>query len=159
MLPVLSQIGVVVLHTSLLYFFLILSLSLFAHRQTSGLSITELVIVMVLGSSVETAMVAGDTSLLAGLVSASTLLLCNRLLSWIVDHLPWLQREFIGCPVPLVFKGRLLERHMREAGLTEEDILEGIREQGYDSLNEVRLAVLEIDGDISVVPQETGTGD
>jgi uncharacterized membrane protein YcaP (DUF421 family) len=39
-------------------------------------------------------------------------------------------------------------------GLTEHDVREGIREQGYDNLDSVRMALLEIDGVISVVPQD-----
>jgi uncharacterized membrane protein YcaP (DUF421 family) len=144
----------VVLHTVAVYFFLIASLSLLGHRQVAELGLVELVVVMVLGSAVETAMIAGDTSLLAGLVSAATLLICNRIFSTLLRRSPRLRRIVVGRPIPLVANGKLLPRRTREAGLTEADVLEGIRERGYEHLEEVRLAVQEIDGTISVVPRK-----
>jgi uncharacterized membrane protein YcaP (DUF421 family) len=143
----------VILHTVAIYAFLIVSLSLLDHRQVSQLGLVELVVVMVLGSAVETAMIAGDTSLHAGLIAAATLLICNRVFSLLLRRLPWMHRIFLGHPIPLVANGRLLPRRLREAGLTEADVLEGIRERGYEHLEEVRLAVQEIDGSISVVPR------
>ncbi len=152
--PIILQLASVVLHTFVLYLFIVLALSLMNHRQVSELSIAELLVVMVLGSAVETAMVAGDVSLLAGLVSAITLLLSNRLLSLLTRRWGWLQRLVIGRPILLVYKGRFIASRIREAGLTEDDVLEGIRERGYENVEQVRLAVLEMDGEISVVPQE-----
>jgi uncharacterized membrane protein YcaP (DUF421 family) len=153
-LPVLLEMLSVALHTVLLYIFIILSLSLFARRQVSELTMTELAIVMLLGSSVETSMVAGDVSLLAGLTSAGVLLLSNRALSLGINRWNWFREVFVGRPAILVYKGRLISSQMRRMGLTEEDVHEGIREMGYDGLNEVKLAVREIDGTISVVPQD-----
>ncbi len=154
MLPALLEMIPVVLHTALLYVFIILSLSLFARRQISELTMTELAIVMLLGSSVETAMVGGDVSLLAGLTAAGTLFLVNHLLSLLMDHWGWFRDVVVGRPVILVYNGRLITSHLRRAGLTEANVFQGIREMGYDKLDEVRLAVLEIDGTISVVPYD-----
>jgi uncharacterized membrane protein YcaP (DUF421 family) len=144
----------VALHTAVLYLFLILALSLLGHRQLSDLGLTELVILMLLGSSVETAMVAGNTSLSAGIVSAATLLLSNWALSLLIRRWDWLQGVLIGRPVPLVYNGRFLVSGIGETGLSEDDVRQGMREQGYDDLGQVRLAVLEIDGGISVVPRK-----
>ncbi len=151
---VLLALGTVVLHTFVIYLFLILVLSLRSQRQISELGSTELVIIMVLGSSVETAMVAGDLSLLAGLTSAATLLVSNRLLSLVMERWPGLRRLVVGRPILLVHNGRILFKHLRAAGLTEDDLLEGMRERGYDNLAQVRLAILEIDGTISVLPRD-----
>jgi uncharacterized membrane protein YcaP (DUF421 family) len=149
----------VVWHTALLYLFLVLTLSLLGHRQMSELGITELVILMLLGSAVETSLVAGDTSLQAGLVSAATLLLTNQLLLALVGRWEWLERIIVGRPILLVYDGRCLANRIREAGLSEDDVVEGMRERGYDDIQQVRLAVLEIDGAISVVPREGAAKD
>ncbi len=147
---------VVVLHTAAIYVFLIVTLSFLGQRQVSQLGIMELVVIMVLGSAVETPMVAADTSLLAGIVAASTLLLCNRLFSILVDRWDWLERVVVGRPIPLVYRGKLLRQGLNEAGLTEADVSEGIRERGYENIAEIKLAVLEIDGTISAVPSDGG---
>jgi uncharacterized membrane protein YcaP (DUF421 family) len=153
MLNVLPELGLVILHTLVIYLFLIVALSLLGHRQTAELNLTELVVIMVIGSSVETSMVAGDTSLLAGLTSATTLLVGNRALSVLMERWGWLRRVVVGHPTLLFYKGHFLSERVRGAGLTEDDVREGIRERGYDNLDQVRLAVLEVDGTISVVPR------
>ena len=152
MSEILPQLGIVVLHTLAIYFFLILTLSLLGHRETTQLSPIEVVIIMVLGSAVETSMVAGDTSLLAGLTSAATLLLCNWGFSRLLSRFRLLRRILIGHPIPLVYNGQVLPKRMAATGLSMDDILEGLRERGYDNIQQVRFAVLETDGSISVVP-------
>ena len=143
-------------HTLVIYIFLVLGLSLLGHRETSQLSLVEIVIIIVLGSAVETAMVAGDTSLQAGLTAAAILMVCNWGMTRLFDRLRWLRRTIIGHPIPLVDNGRILPRRAQAAGLSEDDILEGIRERGYNSLDQVRYAILEIDGNISVIGREAG---
>ncbi len=157
-MPLWMELGRVVLHTLIIYFFVIVVLSLIGHRQSAELSITELVVIMIIGSSVETSMVAGDTSLLAGLVSATTLLLANRGLSELMERSPRLRRIVVGRPILIAYEGRLMPRRILEAGLSEDDVLEGIRERGYDDLSEVRAAVLEMDGTISVIPRKEQQG-
>jgi uncharacterized membrane protein YcaP (DUF421 family) len=141
-------------HTVVIYVFLIAGLSLLARRQIAQLTSVELVVVMVLGSAVETAMVAGNLSLAAGLVSASTLLVSDRLLSLGLRRWRGLRRAIVGGPLVLVHNGRLIPEHIRRAGLTEALVLQGLRERGYDHLEEVRFGVLEIDGSISVIPRD-----
>ncbi len=156
MLDTLSQLGLVVLQTFVLYAFLVIILNLLGRRQSSELTATELVIIMLIGSSVETGLIAGNVSLAAGLVSAATLLVCNRAFTLLLRRRPALRHFILGHPIALVYKGRFLPARLREAGLTEEDVFEGMRLRGYDRLDQVHLAVLEIDGTISVVPEEKG---
>ena len=156
MSDILQQLGIVALHTLAIYIFLILALSLLGHRETTQLSPIEVVIIMVLGSAVETSMVAGDTSLLAGLTAATTLLVCNWGFSRLLNRSRWLRRILIGHPIPLVYNGEVLPKRMAAAGLSMDDILEGLRERGYDTIQQVRLAVLEADGSISVIPIKPG---
>jgi uncharacterized membrane protein YcaP (DUF421 family) len=154
MLEFLGEMAPVVGQTAILYLAVVLFISLFARRQTSEIGALELVVVMLLGSAVETSLIAGNTSLAAGLVSVLTLLVCNRLISLLQRRSRRLRRAMRGRPVPLVWKGHFLEYGLRRAELTEEDVLEGIRERGYEHVESVRLAMLELDGTISVLPIE-----
>jgi uncharacterized membrane protein YcaP (DUF421 family) len=151
MADVVTELLTVVGHTLAIYLFLILGISLGGRREFAQLTYVELAIVMVLGSSVETAMVAGDTGLLAGLASASTLLVANRLLAALVIRWPWLRRRLIGGPLVLVRNGAFVARNLRRVGLTEADVLGAVRERGYASLEGVRYAILEVDGSTTVV--------
>jgi len=132
--------------------FLILGLRIFGRRQMGQLTILDLAIILLLGSAVETAMIAANTSLAAGLASAVTLLAANRLLHFIVCRSRRLRRAVLGSPVLLIHNGHLIEEHLKKAGLVEADVLEAIRERGYCEVDELRYAVMEVDGSINAVP-------
>jgi uncharacterized membrane protein YcaP (DUF421 family) len=140
------------IQTLILYLFLILTLRVLGRRQMGQLTVLDLVILILLGSAVETAMIAGDTSLTAGLVSAATLLVANRALTRIVCRSRRLRRLIVGSPILLVHNGHFIEEHLKKAGLVDADVLEAIRERGYSGPEELMFAVMEIDGSINAVP-------
>jgi uncharacterized membrane protein YcaP (DUF421 family) len=140
------------LHTLIIYFFLIFSLRVVGRRQTGQLTVLDLVIIILLGSAVETAMIAGDVSLTAGLVSAATLLAADRLLTRAVCRSRRLRHLVVGNPILLVHNGHFIEEHLKRAGLVEADVQEAIRERGYADVGELMFAVLETDGSITAVP-------
>lgn len=140
--------------TFLLYAFLILMLRLVGRRQMGQLTVVDLTIIILLGSAVETAMIGGNTSLPAGLVSAATLLVVNRVLAAALCKSRRLRHLVAGEPVLLVHNGHFVEEHMKRLGLLDADVLTAIRERGCGSLKEVRFAVLEPDGSINVVSMD-----
>jgi uncharacterized membrane protein YcaP (DUF421 family) len=137
--------------TLALYMFLIAALRLLGRRQMGQLTVVDLTIIILLGSAVETAMIAGDTSLAAGLVSAATLLVANRLLAFLLCRSRRLRHLVAGEPVLLIHNGQFVEEHLKRMGLLESEVLTAIRERGCGGLEEVRFAVLEPDGSINVV--------
>jgi uncharacterized membrane protein YcaP (DUF421 family) len=137
--------------TATIYLFLIVILRLAGRRQLAQLSALDLVVVLLLGSAVETAMIHGDLSLPAGLVSAGTLLVVNRALTQVFLLSPRLGQLVNGGPILLVHDGHVLDEHLRRVGLTAPDLAEALRSRGFDGTRDVRDAVLETDGTISVV--------
>jgi hypothetical protein len=115
------------------------------------------VLIVVIANSVQNAMVGGDQSLAGGLISALTLLLTNRALTYLLDRFPAFRTELIGDPVVLVSDGCALERPMKQQCIECEELMAALREHGVADLEDVRLAVLEVDGEISVVPKQGGT--
>ncbi|HSO94563.1 MAG TPA: YetF domain-containing protein [Acidimicrobiia bacterium] len=151
--------------TAGIYFFLILLLRFFGRRQLAQLSALDLVVVLLLGSAVETAMIHGDLSLAAGLVSAATLLILNRLLTVVFLRVPTLSHLVNGGPILLVHDGTIIEEHLRRVGLTLPDLDAALRGRGFASTTGVRECVLETDGSITAVgerdaqsPRRDGSG-
>ena len=62
-----------------------------------------------------------------------------------------------GSPTLLVLRGEVIEDHLRREGLDQQILEAALREHGISDLEEVDMAVLEIDGSISVVPAGTTT--
>jgi len=141
--------------TATIYLFLIVALRLLGRRQLAQLSALDLIVVLLLGSAVETAMIHGDLSLPAGLIAAGTLLAVNRLLTLVFLRSPRLSQLVNGGPILLVHDGEVVESHCRRVGLTRPDLDAALRGRGYADAAEVREAVLETDGTISVVGQAT----
>jgi uncharacterized membrane protein YcaP (DUF421 family) len=149
-----SPLVPVAIHTVCIYLFLIVALRLIGRRLTGQLTVVDLTIIILLGSAVETAMVAGDVSLPAGLVSAGILLILNRLLTLLVLRSKrWRHLLGIG-PILLVQDGHFIEDHLRRVGLSEADVLEAIREREKANLDDVRFAVMEPDGEINVITRK-----
>src|SRR5437762_7677761 len=99
-------------HTVLIYLFLIVALRVLGHRQLGQLTVLDLVIIIILGSAVETAMIGSNTSLPTGLVSAGTLLATNRLLNLALCRSRRLRHLVEGHPILLVNQGHFVEEHL-----------------------------------------------
>jgi uncharacterized membrane protein YcaP (DUF421 family) len=145
--PVLEAVA----STAALYLLLCAALRLLGRRQLGQLTVIDLVVILLLGSAVETAMIHGNTSLPVGLASAATLLILNGLLTRAFLHLPSLSYLVNGGPVLLVNRGRVVNEHLVRVGMTDADLLEALRSRGFEGPDGVRIAVLETDGTVSVV--------
>lgn len=141
-----------------IYIFLVVAVGRFGRMHMAGLTPTGLLIVALLGSAVETGLYAGSGSLWAGLASAATLMAADYGLARLIKRWPRLRRWLVGEPVVLVHKGRILADHLRQVRLSEDDLLVAIRRRGYDRIEDVLLAMLEVDGSVGVVPMKKEGG-
>ena len=133
------------------YLFLLLFLRLTGRRQTGQYAPFDLVLLLILSNAVQNSMNAGDNSLVGGLISATTLILCHTLLSWLTYLSPWLSRWVDGTARPLVSDGEVDAQLMRAEKITLDDIEAALRAGGCLHLREVERATLETDGRITVV--------
>ena len=145
---------VVLLHTAVIYAFLVVVMSRMEPTEMAGLTPVAYLTVALLGSAVETGLYNASGSLAAGLVSAAAILTADHITTRILTKWPRLCRPLLGTPLVLVNRGRIISSHLRRARLSEEDLRAAIRQRGYDALESVRFAVLEVDGSIGVVPVE-----
>jgi uncharacterized membrane protein YcaP (DUF421 family) len=141
--------------SALIYLFLIAGLRLLGLRELGQMSVYDLVLIIVIANSVQNAMVGADTSLGGGLVAAVTLLILNRIFTWLIVRYPQIRRWMLGEPILIVRDGQLLDSAMRKEGVTRDIVLAAMREHGVDKLANVQMAVLEVDGTLSIVSKES----
>lgn len=143
--------------TAIIYLVMLVGLRLAGKREIGQLTVFDLVVLLLISNSVQNAMVGDDRSVTGGLVAAAMLLLLDRGVSALGLRSPRLRRAIEGSPTLLILHGQLLRDHLRKEGLDEETLQAALREHGVQDSAEVEMAVLEIDGSISVVPinQET----
>jgi uncharacterized membrane protein YcaP (DUF421 family) len=80
--------------------------------------------------------------------------LLNRLVERLADRFKWLRQTVTGTPTLLMHDGEVLDANMRRDAITQDDLLQAVREHQLDDLDDVKQAVLEVDGTISVIPYE-----
>lgn len=146
-----SAAGLIVLRTLVVYFFILLSFRLAGKREVAQLAPFDFALILLIANAVQNAMVGPDSSLVGGLVAAGVLIGVNYLLRHLAARHRKIERMLRGRARILVYRGKLEEQALREEGLSHEDVLQALREQGCPSLNDCRLAVLEVDGTISVI--------
>lgn len=147
----------IVVRSVIVYVVIVLLMRVMGRRQLGQMTPFDLVLILLIANAVQNAMVGTDSTIFGGLVAAASLLTADQVLSRAVDRIPRFRRILEGQPILLVNDGRLIERHVAAAGLSEELVVQAIREHGFKNLGQVQMAVLEIDGTISIVPTGQGT--
>jgi uncharacterized membrane protein YcaP (DUF421 family) len=139
--------------TAIVMFILIGGLRLLGKRQIGQMNIYDLAMVMALANAVQNAMTNGSGNLMVGIVSSGTLLLLGTLLTLIFVRLPKLEDRLVGTPTLLINDGQLLHDRMRRECITEAQLMQVMRAHGLMDPHEVMIAMLEVDGTISIVPK------
>jgi uncharacterized membrane protein YcaP (DUF421 family) len=142
----------VVARTLVVYGAIVVGLRLVGKRELGQMSIPDLVVVLLVANAVQNAMVGSDVSVPAGLVSAATLLVTNLVLARVRARSRRLDRLIEGVPTVLVKDGAVIQRNLEQEGIDRDELDSAIREHGLEHLADVRLAVLEPDGSVSVIP-------
>jgi uncharacterized membrane protein YcaP (DUF421 family) len=141
----------VAIRTGVIYVVLITGLRIAGKREVGQLSIFDLIVLLVIADAVQNAMVGENATLAGGIVAAITLLTLDKLLNVVTARVPWVRKLLEGEPQELIRDGVVLEDALRKEGIDDDDLAAGLRRQGVLHPSEVRLAVLETDGSISVV--------
>jgi uncharacterized membrane protein YcaP (DUF421 family) len=142
----------IALRSLLVYVAVFVGLRLMGKREMGQMTVFDLVVVLLIANAVQNAMVGRDTSLQGGILAALVLLVVNRGIGFLRLRGTRWGRLLEGTPTVLVEEGQFIEPHLRKEGLDREEVEMAIREHGLDSVTGVRLAVLETDGSISIVP-------
>jgi len=140
-----------VLRAVVVYVFLLVLLRLTGKRQVGQLAPFDLVLLLVLSNAVQNSMNAGDASLAGGLVTATTLVALNLAVGWATFRSKKLEMMIEGCPTVLVHDGKLYPKALEDAKLTRHELDSALRQAGCTCVEEVRVAMLENNGRISVV--------
>ena len=144
----------IVYRTAIVYVAIVVGMRLTGARQLGQMTPFDLVLILLIANAVQNAMVGADASIFGGVLAAATLLALNRATALLADHVPVFRHAIEGQISVLVNDGQLIEAHIQRAGLSDDLVMQAIREHGFDKASDVRLAVLEVDGTISIVPAD-----
>jgi uncharacterized membrane protein YcaP (DUF421 family) len=153
-LPEIST-GEKILRSLIVYFFLLLMLRLLGKREVAQMTVFDLVVLLILSNVLQNSLIGPDNSVTGGLIGATAILLTNWLMGHLVFRSKRLSRAIEGVPVLLVHHGQLVEQNLRRESISKDDLLSMLRTQGVFHLHEVRVAVLEPSGKLSVMKEDS----
>ncbi len=133
---------------------MVIAIRLFGKNQLSQLNAGDVVLLLLISNAVQNAMVGENTSLQGGLIAALVLFIAN----FIVKRFMFSNRKFESFleddPVILVKDGKVDEQALNRVKISRSELDEAVREHGVDGIENVKLSVLEVDGNISVISED-----
>lgn len=133
---------------------MVIAIRLFGKNQLSQLNAGDVVLLLLISNAVQNAMVGPDTSLEGGIVAALVLFAANFILKRIMFSNRSFEAFMQDEPVILIRDGIADQTALNRVKITENELEEAIREHGIEDIKNVKLSVLEVDGNISVVSQD-----
>lgn len=138
-----------------IYFFLLLIFRISGKRTLSQATSFDLVLLLIISEVTQEAMVDSDHSITNSMLLIMTLVGTAVVLSWLKQRFPSVERILDGEALLIVDNGRQLTDRMNKERVDEKDILEAARAlHGLEKMDEIKYAILERNGEISIVPKE-----
>ena len=142
-----------VLRGGAIYLVLLILFRFLGKRSLSQITTFDFVLLLIISEATQQAMLGEDNSFTNGVVIIVTLMLVDVILSLVKQKFRSVDKIIEGVPTILVENGQLIRDSMEKSRVDAEDILESARElQGLERLDQIKYAVLERSGKISIIP-------
>ena len=144
-----------VLRGAATYLFVWLIFRIAGKRSLSDITTFDFVLLLIISETTQSALADNDNSLTNTMLLIVTMMGMDIGLSLLKQKSPLIDRLFDGAPLIIVQDGRLLLDRMNKSRVDEGDVLNAARElQGLERLDQIKYAVLERNGGISIIPKE-----
>jgi uncharacterized membrane protein YcaP (DUF421 family) len=136
-----------------IYIILLVIIRLSGRRTLAQMTAFDLVLLLIVAETTQQALLGDDFSIANAVLLILTLFLTDILLSYVKKWMPTAAKWIDGTPTVLISLGAPDYRAMKRARIELKDILDAAREQhGLERLDQIKFAVLEIGGHISIIP-------
>ncbi|OPZ07255.1 MAG: hypothetical protein BWZ08_01958 [candidate division BRC1 bacterium ADurb.BinA292] len=136
------------------YVFLLIVFRISGKRSLGQVTNFDFVLLLIIAETTQQALLGDDFSITNSFILIVTLMLVDIALSLLKQRLPRLDRLLEGTPLVVVEDGRPIQGYLRRARIDEEDILTAARgTQGLERMEQIKYAVLERNGDITIIPR------
>jgi uncharacterized membrane protein YcaP (DUF421 family) len=143
-----------VLRAAVIYCFLLVIFRIAGERTLASLTTFDFVLLLIIAEATQQGLIGDDFSVTKALLLITTLIGLDVGLSLLKERSRLLHKLIEGVPLVLVENGKVLGDRMRQARIDEEDVLQAARErQGLESMDQIKYAVLERTGEISIIPK------
>jgi uncharacterized membrane protein YcaP (DUF421 family) len=140
-----------VLRGVVVYFSIVLLLRVSGKKQVGQMGASELATLMLISNAVQNSMNGGDNSLGGGIILAATLIALGMGSAYLTYRNRFLQRVLEGTPRLVIHNGLVIERALSKELMTRKDLAILLRKQGVHRADEVKTAIYETDGSLSII--------
>jgi len=137
-----------------IYVFILGAIRLFGKKELAQLSVVDLVFILLISNSVQNAMVGPDTSLIGGVAAASGLFIVNYIFKWLINKFPSIGEAVQGHAMMLIYQGKVIHENCNKSMISDAELESAVREHGVKDIKDVDVAILEVDGNISVISND-----
>jgi len=141
----------ITLRSVAVYFFMIIALRIFGKKELSQLNTADVILILLISNSVQNAMVGANTSLYGGIIAAFSLFLINYIFKKVMLKSKFIKELVQDKAEVLIHNGKIEFKTIARLGITAEELEEAMREHGIEYYKDVKLAMFEIDGNISII--------
>ncbi|HKO75998.1 MAG TPA: YetF domain-containing protein [Flavobacterium sp.] len=145
----------IVIRSSAVYLFMVIALRIFGKKELSQLNTTDVILILLISNSVQNAMVGNNTTLWGGLAAATILFAINFILKKLIYRYKKFSEFMLEKPEILIHNGTLDFKNLGKLDITSDELKEAMREHGVEYFKDVKLAMLEVDGNISIITGES----
>jgi uncharacterized membrane protein YcaP (DUF421 family) len=145
----------IVLRAIAVFAFLLILTRVIGKRELSSLQPLDLILLIILGDAVQQGLTQDDYSLTGAFLAIGTIAVLQVFTSWLSWKFPRARPVLDGEPIIILQDGELIERNLRRERLTPEEVAEEARQQSIASLSEVKFAILETNGRISFIKNDS----
>ena len=142
----------IILKTAIIYFVILIAMRVMGQKLSGQLQPYELVITLIIAEVASTPMDSPGTPLLFGLVPALTLIVLYAIISFISLKSKRVRALISGTPSILIHNGQIKYQELKKIGYNMNDLLEQLRISGITDISSIHYAVLETNGQLSVIP-------
>ena len=144
-------LGELLARASAMYLFLFLLFRVVIKRRVGAIGIADLLVLVIVADAAQNGMAGEYRSVSDGFVVVGTIVAWNYFFDWLAFHFPRLERWLQPAPLLLVHRGRILWRNMRLELISEAELRARLREHGVEKLAEIEKALIEPDGQMTVI--------
>jgi uncharacterized membrane protein YcaP (DUF421 family) len=146
-----------VLRAAFIYFFLLIVFRIAGRRTLSEMTTFDFVLLLIIGEATEPVLLGDDPSVVQAAIVIITLLFINIAMSLIKSRWKTMEKLMDGVPTIIVEHGRLMQDRMSTARVSRDDVMEAARRMhGIERLEQIKYAIVEVSGGITIVPQASG---
>jgi len=139
-----------IIRVVVVYLSILILLRISGKRQIGQMGPTEFVAILLISNAVQNSMNGGDNSLIGGLLLAFVLIVMSTAISYLTYRSRFFSNLFEGTPTLVIHHGEFIQKHLDQERLSKHELRALLRKQGIHHLNEVKTAILESNGTLSI---------